>query len=133
MSRERGDPTLAEERARPVLWIIDREQWPRACLRAELIERGFDARGYEEIAEAVVALQRRGTARPRGIVLELREQALDRDTLAVLARSGVPVMVLGGMPELNEPVVHEFGWAGMMRRPFSIGEVADRVEELVRH
>src|SRR5215471_17474158 len=28
-----------------VVWIIDAEQWPRALLRAELIERGFDAVG----------------------------------------------------------------------------------------
>ena len=29
-----------------VVWIIDVDQWPRAMLRAELIERGYDAVGY---------------------------------------------------------------------------------------
>jgi hypothetical protein len=32
----------------PVVWIIDPDQWPRAMLRAELIERGVDAVGLPE-------------------------------------------------------------------------------------
>ena len=35
----------------PVIWIIDAEQWPRALLRAELIERGYDAVGYVTVRD----------------------------------------------------------------------------------
>ena len=37
----------------PAVWVIDSEQWPRACLRAELIERGYDAYGFISIGDAL--------------------------------------------------------------------------------
>lgn len=123
---------MAKEGTSPVVWIIDRQQWPRASLRAELIERGFDALGYEEIAEALAALHDPRTDRPHVIVLELREQDLNRETLAPLAGAGVPIVILGGIPELNEPAIREFAWTAVMRRPFTLGAVADKVGELAR-
>ena len=128
--RSEGKSTLTERRTEPIVWIIDHQQWPRASLRAELIERGFDALGYEVIAEAVAALQGSEIGRPQAIVLELREQVLDRETLGTLAKAAIPILILGGILELNEPVVHEFAWAVVMKRPFTIGAVADQVEEL---
>ena len=126
-----GQSTLAERRTEPIVWIIDRQQWPRALLRAELIERGFDALGYEEIADALTALHHPRTGRPQVIVLELREQDLNQDTLGPLVEAGVPIVVLGGIPELNEPAIEELAWAKVMRRPFTLGAVADEVEELI--
>jgi hypothetical protein len=121
---------LRERRPGPVVWIIDHQQWPRACLRAELIERGFDAVGYEEIAEALAVLHHTGTDRPQVIVLELCGQDLSRETLGAFAEAGVPILILGGTRELNEPAIKEFAWAKVMRRPFTLGAVADEVEEL---
>ncbi|HXG68694.1 MAG TPA: hypothetical protein VNO70_26595 [Blastocatellia bacterium] len=118
--------------AEPVVWVIDAEQWPRACLRAELIERGLDAVGYTETLPALVALHHPRTTKPQVIVLELRGQHMKKESLGALARSGVPVIILGGAAELREPVVNEFDWAAVMRRPFTIGAVADKVEELAR-
>ena len=43
----------------PVLWVIDSEQWPRAYLRAELIERGYDAYGFMTVSDALDSLSRR--------------------------------------------------------------------------
>src|SRR5262249_50523834 len=40
------------------VWIVDGEQWPRACLCAELIERGLDGRGFVTLQDAVDALAR---------------------------------------------------------------------------
>jgi len=59
---------------RPVVWIIDSEQWPRACLRAELIERGYDAYGFITIGDALDALSQTASPKPESIVLELRGQ-----------------------------------------------------------
>jgi hypothetical protein len=97
-----------------------------------LIERGFVALGYEEIAEAVAAPQGPEIGQPQVIVLEFREQVLDRETLEPLAAAGIPMMILGGIPELKEPVIKEFAWAALMRRPFTIGAVADMVERIIR-
>ncbi len=130
--RSEGKPTLAERKTEPIVGIIDRQQWPRASLRAELTERGFDALSYEVIAEAVAALQGPEIGRPQVIVLELRQQVLDRETLGTLAKAAIPIIILRGVLELNEPVVHEFAWAVVMKRPFTIGAVADKVEELAR-
>jgi len=115
---------------KPIVWIIDKQQWPRAYLRAELIERGFDARGYEEISEAIRGLRHRSVSAPQVIVLELREQALKREELEELTWPGIPIILLGGVPELNEPVIKEFEWTAVLKRPFRIGDVVDLVEKL---
>jgi hypothetical protein len=97
-----------------------------------LIERGFDALSYEVIAEAVAALQGPEIGRPQVIVLELREQVFDRETLGTLAKAAIPIIIPRGIPELNEPVVHEFVWAAVMKRPLTLEAAADKVEELAR-
>jgi len=61
------------EGAPPVVWIVDVEQWPRAMLRAELIERGFDAAGYVTVRDAIDSLPWRRSA---AIVVDLRGQPL---------------------------------------------------------
>ena len=102
-----------------VIWIIDAEQWPRAMLRAELIERGFDAAGYVTVRDAIDALPER---RPDAIVVDLRGQPTP--LVERLPKLGVPVIVIGGTVELSE--LAEGPWI-VMQRPVSIGEVADRV------
>lgn len=103
-----------------VIWIIDVEQWPRALLRAELIERGFDAVGYVTVRDAIDALPERT---PHAIVVELRGQPMP--LVERLPAIGVPIVVIGGTPEVNN--LPERAWAAVMRRPVSLGEIADRV------
>ena len=103
-----------------VVWIIDPEQWPRAMLRAELIERGFDAVGYLSVADAVAQL---GARFPDVIVTELR--GANRDDVAQLFQIGVPVIGIAGLPEPEW--LSDFKWAALLRRPVSIGEIADRI------
>lgn len=103
-----------------VVWIIDAEQWPRAMLRAELIERGFDAVGYITVRDAIESLPERP---PDAIVVDLRGQPLR--IVERLPQIGVPVLVVGGTPEIND--LPAAGWAAVMRRPVSIGEIADQV------
>jgi AmiR/NasT family two-component response regulator len=99
------------------VWIIDSEQWPRALLRAELIERGYDAVGYVTVADASPARF------PDVIVVDLR--GVTRDEVAQLFQLGVPVIGIASMPEPEW--LHEFKWGALLRRPVSIGEIADRV------
>jgi hypothetical protein len=121
---------LTERAAEPVVWIIDSQQWPRAYLRGELIERGWDAVGLVSLEHALVALGLPRYPRPQIIVIELKGLDAARDKLDILFRLGVPVVVLGGAVELNQEWVAEFDWAAVIRRPFTIGSVADTVEEL---
>lgn len=116
----------------PVVWIIDRQHWPRAWLRAELMERGFDAVGYITIAHALISLYHYRERKPCIIVVELNEQDITRLELEALTHIGVPIIVLGGAAELNQDIIREFKCTVIMQRPFTIGEVADMVEEVFR-
>lgn len=117
-------------RTEPVVWIIGRQQWPRALLRAELMQRGLDAVGYVEPAQALAAVESAHVGRPDVVVLDLRELGLTRPDLEGLARLGVPTVLLGGAAELNQPLLEQFEWATVIRRPCTIGAVADAVEKL---
>jgi hypothetical protein len=91
----------------PVLWIIDSEQWPRACLRAELIERGYNPYGFIKIEDAFDAFSRGTAAKPEALVLELRNQNVTEPSVGKIRELGVPVILLGGNPELNDPVISQ--------------------------
>ena len=116
---------------KPVIWIIDRQQWPRAYLRAELIERDIEAIGFIELSEVIAALNDPNYLKPRLIILELYDLSFTRDELDALARAGIPMIALGGAVELNEELVRNFKWATVIRRPFTIGNVADVIEEIL--
>jgi len=111
--------------SQPVIWIIDAEQWPRALLRAELIERGYDAVGYVTVRDAIDSLPLR---RPDAIVVELRGQPMP--LVERLPKIGVPVVIVGGASELNDPPPAD--WSAIMQRPVSLGDIADRVIELIQ-
>jgi hypothetical protein len=116
---------------KPVVWIIDSQQWPRAYLRAELIERGFDAVGFTELAQALVGLYDPHPVKPQIIVLELFGLSPGRDELDALTRTGISIIILGGATALNEPLIRKFKWASVIRRPFTVGKVADAIEEIL--
>ena len=108
-----------------VIWIIDAEQWPRAMLRAELIERGFDAVGYVTVRDAIESLLLRP---PHAIVVDLRGQPLA--LVERLQTIGVPILIVAGTPEIND--LPKERWEAVMRRPVSIGDIADRIGAMVR-
>lgn len=121
-----------EETRPPVVWIISSEQWPRALLRAELIERGLDAVGYLTIDQALMELLRRPAVKPQAIILDLNAQIVTRELLFALEREAVPTVILGGSVELSDPLIAQFRWAGVLKRPFTLGDVAAILEPLVR-
>jgi DNA-binding NtrC family response regulator len=104
-----------------VIWIIDSEQWPRALLRAELIERGYDAVGYLTASDALATL---GARFPDLIVVDLR--GVTREEVENLFKVGVPVIGIASIPEPSW--ASQFPWAALLRRPVSIGEIVDAVK-----
>jgi DNA-binding NtrC family response regulator len=117
--------------AEPVLWVVDVEQWPRACLRAELIERGYNPYGFIAITDALDWLARGRSPKPKAIVLELRGQNLTAQAIEAIRRLQVPTILLGGSSELNDPIIANSHWDFVQKRPVSLGRIADLVEELV--
>jgi DNA-binding response OmpR family regulator len=93
-------------------------------LRAELIERGYDAVGFVTVDDALRVMPER---QPDAIIVELRHLA--RDEVARLFGSHVPVIAIADLTA--EPWIDEFPWAAVLRRPVSIGEIAERVAALV--
>ena len=122
---------LGRNPAGKVIWIIDNEQWPRAYIRAELLERGYDPISFERVSVALAELRRPITARPQVIVLELRGQKITPRILELMAGANVPMIAIGGMLELNDPMIKDFKWAELLRRPVSIGRIADAIEKIV--
>jgi DNA-binding NtrC family response regulator len=113
-----------------MVWVIDAEHWPRACLRAELMERGFEAVGFEGMAQVLSALRHNLYERPFVIVIDLRHLTFQPKERDALTRIPAMKILLGGTVELDEAWVKEADWALVMKRPFTIGEVADAVEGL---
>jgi FixJ family two-component response regulator len=114
-----------------VVWIIDADHWPRACLRAELIERGFDAVGFVKAADALAALALRPQRPPALAIVDLRGQPLTRERLAPLLRGGFPVVAVGGAAEWGMESVRQLPWSASLRRPLTIGAIADEIARLL--
>jgi len=117
-------------RDEPLLWVIDNEQWPRACLRAELIERGYDPYGFLSITDALQALTKGLSPKPAAIIIELRGQEVNAASMNAIADLRVPTILLGGDPEVNDPLIRSRDWTRVLKRPISLGSVADTVELL---
>jgi len=115
----------------PALWIIDAEQWPRACLRAELIERGYNPYGFITIADALDSLSRGMSPKPEALVLELRGQNLTHQVIETIRKLRIPTILLGGNSELNDPLIRQHQWDIVLKRPFSLGTVADLIQKVV--
>ena len=117
--------------AKAGVWLVSAEQWPRACLRAELIERGYEAVGFVSVQDMLEAL-RAERRKPAAIVLDLRGQGLGAEQLRALAGAQVPLGAIGGTVEAAEEPVRRFPWTVLLRRPVTLGAVADVVARMVR-
>ncbi len=114
------------------VWVIDRQHWPRALLRGELLESGLDAIGFVSLEDALTALEPGAIARPDLIVVELKGlEAGGDERLAQLAQNTLPIMLLGGAVELSREVVRFGKWAAIMKRPFTLGQVVRSVNEFL--
>jgi hypothetical protein len=118
------------ERTQRTVWIIDRQDWPRAFLRAELIERGFEVESFLSLSHALRALTDAQHPRPHLIVLELRDLDPQPAELETVTHAGIPTLLLAGGIKLSSERVQGQPWTAVLRRPVTIGQVADKVEEL---
>lgn len=119
-----------EHDLRPLVLIIMGDQWPRALLRAELLEAGYEAVGARSLQEG---LTRVGTAPERGPV---RVVVVDWDSAADIVAEGRDLSELGtGVLRVllaKAGVTSPPGdWAKILRRPVSIGDIVGVVRSLL--
>jgi hypothetical protein len=128
-----ADEALGRTPDRHLVWVVGADQWPRACLRAELIERGYDAIGFVSLGHAAAGLAIGGDdhPRPRVIVIDLAGQAAGAAPLAALGATGAALIATGGAVELGRAEVAAFPWAAILPRPVTIGALADAVARCV--
>jgi hypothetical protein len=122
-----GKVAMNEISNEPIIWIISIQHWPRVYLRAELIERGFDAVGFQDLEQALTVLYHPYYVKPQMIVLDLFQLGARQHEISALMRFAVPTMVLGGAVELNEERVKKSDWLAVIQRPVTIGGIADMV------
>ncbi len=123
------DETGAAERE-PLVWIVSADHWPRALLRAELIERGVAAAGFEMLGDALAVLYARARPAPRTAVIDVHGQRLSRARLELLTRRGTLLIAFGSRREVEEPSVAALPWAQILARPTTIGALADAAQRL---
>jgi hypothetical protein len=114
------------------IWIVNAAHWPRAFLRAELIERGYDATGFVTLEDAVsrLGLTRARAQRPALLVLDRHEQAMEERASELLHQAGVPVLAVADLAHPSSartgPIVE------VLHRPLTIGDIADAVDRIAR-
>jgi hypothetical protein len=115
----------------PRILLVMPEHWPRALLRAELIERGYDVVGTPDLPAALLS---RPVEKDRGPV---RVIVVDQDVLVepqsrlldlLASRHPNARLVLLGRAQLETP---PGDWDQILRRPALIGEIASAVEQAV--
>ncbi len=111
----------------PLIWIIDNNYWEWASLRALLIERGYTADGFASVFLAVATLYREAAEKPALIVLEIKNLPCRFQEMDELARLKAPIVLLTGVFENDRELLEKYKWAAVLRRPFTFGQVADRL------
>jgi FixJ family two-component response regulator len=113
----------------PSIWIVDDEHWPRACLRAELLERGYDAVGFETTRDVLVQMVL-DSMRPALLVVTVSAQPLSGRQVNALKKEGIPIWAVGGAATSpDHPLLAAS--AKVLRRPLTIGEIADEIQRAV--
>jgi len=131
--RER--PAVAEDHARarrllpPRILVVSAEQWPRALLRAQLREAGYDAIGASALSRALRHPPHHAERGPvRLVVVDSAAAAADPETLTLARRR---------YPGVAFVLIHRAGpvppgpWAATLQRPVSIGDIVATVRQLV--
>jgi hypothetical protein len=121
---------MADADRPPRILLVINDQWPRALLRASLREVGYDASGTRALRGA---LHQAAPDPERGLI---RLVVLDQDVLAdeeqgqleeLRRQTGAPILLLAPATRPVRPGP----WVQVLRRPASIGSIAQAVETLV--
>jgi DNA-binding response OmpR family regulator len=113
----------------PPIWIVDSDHWPRAYLRAELLEHGYDAAGFETLKDALLTLALPRARRPALLIIHLPGQTIDDDARTALARARIPILAVAGAGRADDQSLAPL--AGTLHRPLTIGAIADAVDRLI--
>jgi hypothetical protein len=116
----------------PLVWLIAAERGPRSALRAELIERGYDAVGFETLRDAVLTGRLPGARKPAVVTIDLHDQLAEAALLDALFAFGAPIVAVAGAAETSDPHLRARPWASWLRRPITLGAIADTVCDLAR-
>ena len=125
------DSPLGETETKPVVWIIDSQQWPRANLRALLIDRGFDAIAFVDLEHALAVLDQPDYSKPHIVVIEIQGLSPTKEELNSLIRLCIPMVALAGAVEMNQEWTKQVKWTALIQRPMTLGQVADSIEKLM--
>jgi len=109
---------------------VNADHWPRAYLRAELIERGYDATGFETLKDALIRLLIARSQRPALLVIDLHGQAIDDKLATALLRERLPVIAVADAT--SPPSAPPGVLVDLLRRPVTIGAVADTIDRFMR-
>jgi len=104
-------------------------QWPRALLRAALREVGYDAIGAPALKPALQQAESQEGRGPVRLVVLDQDALTDADGthLEDLRSSGIPIVLLA--PVMRR--AREGPWTRVLRRPITIGSLAESIETLV--
>jgi hypothetical protein len=111
----------------PRILIVSREQWPRALLRAQLREAGYDAIGARTLSRALGYPPDDPERGPvRVLVVDSAAAAAEPAALeqARLRYPGVRLVLIGGTGAA-------LPWDATLQRPVSIGDIVATVRRLV--
>ena len=116
----------------PRIVIVSADQWLRAGLRGELRERGYDAVGARDVAEAIRASRLEPGRGPVRVVLvdqvslgaALEPAAVDELHRATW-RARLVLLAPRNRKEADGP------WADILRRPLTMGDIADHVTRML--
>ncbi len=106
-----------------VIFIIGRDWKFRALLRAELLEKCFEAVGLASLDEAG-QLMASGTL-PRLTVFDMSDYDRTRDLARLLALAKPGGLLLLVSPGTKLP--QELSTASLLRRPVSVGTIAEEI------
>lgn len=116
----------------PRIVIVSNDQWVRAGLRGELRERGYDAVGARDVADAVHASRPDPGRGPVRLVLvdqtllgaELEADAIERLHRATW-RARLVLVAPANRKEAAGP------WTDILRRPITVGDIADYISQIL--
>lgn len=118
-----GDPDNKKE-----ILVVGKAWKPRALIRAQLIEEGYDLIGLESLDEAMTWLEKK-LSRPFLLIFDSTESGLSNDTVASLkALAGtLRVLLCAGPYEITDV---DLSGIDVMVRPFFIKDLVAKVHAL---
>ena len=115
----------------PRVLIVSPEQWPRALLRAELLEAGYDAIGSPTLS---AALRYPSAAAGRGPVrlIIVDQVVVEREASEVLERLVSQHAASGRfLLARSSGAVPAGDWDAVLRRPLSVGQIVEAVRRVL--